>query len=143
MAPRSKRKWFDRNLDLHNSSARKRACRICGNTIRQARILKQANICEYCARALSARREGKYACKGCGKIAPKQVSRLGGYCEECVCPACGKPDPEVVRRSGICRRCAAKIGGICQLCGREAPAQVRRNSGLCDECARKEMGQQL
>lgn len=140
MTSRSKRRWLDRNLDFHSRRARTRTCRICGNTIKQARILKQANICEFCARSLSSRPEGKLACKGCGKIAPEQVSRFGGFCKECVCPACGRPDPLGVRRLGMCRECASGIGGICSQCGKDAPAQVRRNAGVCDECARKELG---
>ena len=140
MASRSKRKWLDRNLDLYKRSARTRKCRICSNTVKQARILKQASICEFCARSLSSRREGKYACKGCGKIAPEQLSRHGGFCKECVCPACGRPDPQTVRRLGMCRQCASAVGGLCSRCGKEATAQVRRNAGVCDECAKKGWG---
>lgn len=140
VAPRSKRRWLDRNLDLGNPRARKRYCRICGNTIKQARILKRVNICEYCAQSLSERPEGKLACKGCGKIAPEQLARYGGYCKECICPACGKPDPEAVRRLGMCRQCISSLGIVCSRCGKEAPAQVSRNAGVCDACAGRGLG---
>lgn len=84
---------------------------------------------------MSVAKEGRYACKACGKVAPNQLEKFGGYCKDCVCPACGRPDPDSVRRAGLCLECLGKVGCVCRRCGKDAPTQVKRNRGLCDSCA--------
>ncbi|MCK8816491.1 hypothetical protein MWH28_03805 [Natroniella sulfidigena] len=126
-------KWLDPN----NVSGRRaeRYCAICGAEATEVRILKHENICEDCVKRLREEKDGKYACKACGKIAPKQLEENNGYCKECVCKICGKPDPEFARKHDFCEACFELIGTDCRRCGKEARAQVKRNDGLCDECA--------
>ncbi|AZR72381.1 hypothetical protein BBF96_02605 [Anoxybacter fermentans] len=115
---------------------KERYCRICGTTASQVRIMKHENICELCVRELSRQKGGKLACKGCGKVVPKQVRKYKGYCKDCICRVCGKPDPEYCQKTGFCRECSKEMG-ICRVCGKEAMAQVEKNDGLCDACAKK------
>lgn len=128
-------KWLDPN----KVSGRKaeRYCRRCGTKATQVRILKHENLCENCIKELEKKKDGKYSCKACGKVAPNQVKENNGYCKSCVCKICGRPDPEFVKKHGFCRECFELIGTNCRKCGKEAAAQVRRNNGLCDKCAGK------
>lgn len=132
---RSGTKWTHPNRVTGKKAAR--YCKLCGTTADKVRIMKHENICEVCAKELRKKKEGHYACKVCGKIAPKQVRENKGYCSECVCRLCGKPDPKYTRVHGFCRKCLAEMGTICIQCGKEAQTQVKKNDGLCDECAAK------
>lgn len=133
---RSKNKWLTPRSD-GRSTARlaRRYCCVCGTQATSTRILKAANLCEQCASKFRIARDGRWACKGCGKIAPAQLERNKGFCDDCVCPACGSPDPRSVRATGLCSRCLQSTTAICTRCGREAASQVKRNNGLCDACA--------
>ncbi len=128
-------KWLDPN----NVSGRRaeRYCKRCGTEATQVRILKHENLCENCVKELAQKKGGHYACKGCGKVAPKQVQENNGYCKDCICRICGHPDPEFVQKHGFCEKCFDLMGTNCRKCGKEAEAQVRRNNGLCDKCAGK------
>ncbi|GAB6137618.1 hypothetical protein [Halanaerobaculum tunisiense] len=128
-----KDKWLDPNQVSGRQA--ERYCRICGSEATQVRILKHANICEDCVENLRQKKEGKYACKGCGKVAPKQVQENDGYCKDCVCRICGTADPDFARQHGFCEKCFELMGTNCRECGKEARAQVQRNDGLCDDCA--------
>ncbi len=112
----------------------KRFCKRCGTPVTSARILGSLNLCEFCVKELEKARDGRYSCKGCGKVAPEQLKKYKGYCKDCVCPACGRPEPEHVRKFGLCSACMEIVGGICRRCGKEAPGQVDKNRGLCDAC---------
>jgi hypothetical protein len=96
--------------------------------------LKNENLCEDCVQQLRHDKEGKYACKGCGKVAPEQLREHNGYCKDCISKICEKPDPEFVHKHGFCESCFELMGTNCRECGKEARAQVQRNDGLCDEC---------
>ncbi|MGM0502755.1 MAG: hypothetical protein ACQERJ_09500 [Bacillota bacterium] len=126
-------KWLDPN----KVSGRRtdRYCHRCGKEATQVRILKHENLCEDCIKELEEKKEGNYACKGCGKVVPAQVQENDGYCKECVCKICGKPDPEFAQKHGFCESCFELMGTNCRECGKEARAQVQRNDGLCDDCA--------
>jgi len=135
---RIKRIWADPNREGQSKGRpSKRYCARCGNTVRQARILKTLNLCEFCVRELAAKRDGVWSCRGCGKVAPEEIRAHNGYCSQCICSACGRPDPEEVRKTGLCRQCRQTIGDFCRICGKEATAQVRRNKGICDECQKR------
>ncbi|GAB6098859.1 hypothetical protein JCM16358_07380 [Halanaerocella petrolearia] len=126
-------KWLDPNKVSGRRA--KRYCKLCGTEATRVRILKHENICENCVEDLSRKKEGKYACKGCGKVAPKQLENNKGYCKDCVCRICGKPDPAFAQKHGFCEKCFEIMGTNCRECGKEARAQVQRNDGLCDDCA--------
>ncbi|HOQ24832.1 MAG TPA: hypothetical protein PLI94_07855 [Bacillota bacterium] len=128
--------WLDPNKEGRRSGRQsRRYCSRCGNTVKQFRILRGLNLCEPCVRELEHKRDGQMACKGCGRLAPKEVKEHGGYCLECICPACGRPDPSHIRKTGLCLMCAEGLGEFCRRCGKEAAAQVRKNRGLCNVCA--------
>lgn len=132
-------KWIDPNKVRAGDRKAKRYCRICGNPASKFRILAGLNLCEFCVADLEKRRDGVWSCKACGKVAPDQLKEHNGYCEDCVCPGCGRPDPENVRKYGMCRTCYETVGAIyCVRCGKEAPSQVKKNRGFCDACAREE-----
>ncbi|SJZ65005.1 hypothetical protein [Selenihalanaerobacter shriftii] len=141
MAKQKKRKgskWLDPNKEGKGHGRRsERYCQRCGQTVKDVRILKHSNLCEDCVRELEKKKEGKYACKGCGKVVPEQVQENDGYCKDCCCRVCGKPDPEFAKKHGFCESCFELMGTNCKECGKEAEAQVRRNDGYCDECADK------
>ena len=128
-------KW----LDPHKVSGRhkERYCHRCGAKATQVRILKHENLCENCVKQLQQEKGGKYACKGCGKVAPEQVRDNDGYCKGCVCRICGTADPQFVQKHGFCENCFELMGTDCKRCGKEARAQVKKNDGLCDACAGK------
>lgn len=133
---RAKTKWADPNREGRGKGRQAgRFCSKCGNTVQQTRIYKSMNLCEYCYRDLEAARDGIHSCRGCGKVAPLELREYNGYCRQCVCSACGKPDPDYVRKTGLCFQCAATLGDFCRRCGKEAAAQVRKHKGLCDQCA--------
>jgi len=129
-------KWIDPSSV--RGKKKYRFCKICGATAEQVRIMKHENICEHCARDAQKHQRGNLACKGCGKVVPNQLKKYNGYCKECVCRICGKPDPEFTHTHGVCRECLAKMGTNCRICGKEAVAQVKKNDGICDECAARE-----
>jgi hypothetical protein len=135
--PRVKKVWADPNREGKNQNRQgQRFCARCGNTVQQARILKSRNLCEFCVKELETRRDGIHSCRGCGQlVAPEELRQNKGYCGQCVCPACGRPDPQQVRKTGLCYHCSQTIGDFCRVCGKEAAAQVRKNHGLCDNCA--------
>jgi hypothetical protein len=137
--PRAKKVWADPNREGKNPKRQgQRYCSRCGNTVQQARILKSMNLCEFCVKELEARRDGVRSCRGCGQLtASDELRENHGYCKQCVCPACGRPDPQHVRKTGLCYQCSRTIGDFCRVCGKEAAAQVRKNHGLCDDCAQK------
>lgn len=129
------RRWLDPNREGRSvGRLSKRFCKRCGTSVKSARILSGLNLCEFCVKELTVARDGRLSCKGCGKIAPEQLQKNKGYCDDCICPACGRADPEGVRRFGVCARCAEDVGEFCRRCGKEAPAQVRKHGGLCDVC---------
>lgn len=135
---RIKRPWLDPNREGKGGGRRaQRYCARCGNSVRKVRILKSHNLCEYCYRELVERKDGVWTCKACGKFAPEEIRKYKGYCSECLCRVCGRPDPDYVRKTDLCRRCAENVGEFCLNCGKEAPAQVRKNRGYCDLCFRK------
>ncbi|WP_027338731.1 hypothetical protein [Halonatronum saccharophilum] len=136
MAKQKKRKG-SKWLDPNKVSGRKaeRYCQRCGTLATEVRILKHENLCENCVEELKKKKDGVYSCKGCGKVAPKQVQENKGYCKGCTCKACGRPDPKFVKKHSFCESCFELIGTDCRRCGKEAQAQVKRNDGLCDECA--------
>jgi len=76
-------------------------------------MLRGLNLCRYCVDELQRRRDGRWACRGCGTIAPEQLKEHGGFCARCVCQACGKPDPESVHETGLCRECRTNAGVFC------------------------------
>ena len=132
---RSRKEWADPNREGRAKGGKaQRTCSKCGNTLQQARILKSLNLCEYCVTDLKEKRDGIMSCRGCGKIAPLELKEHNGYCAQCVCGACGRPDPGYVRKTGLCFQCAVKLGDFCRSCGKEAAAQVRKNKGFCDDC---------
>ena len=132
---RPKKAWADPNREGRvKGKLSLRSCAKCGNTVQQTRILKSLNLCEYCVNELREKRDGIVSCRGCGKIEPLELKEHNGYCSECVCSACGKPDPDYVRKTGLCFQCAQSLGDFCRSCGKEAAAQVRKNKGYCDEC---------
>lgn len=127
--------WADPNREGRSKTKGNRFCSRCGNTVQQARILKSTNLCEFCINELTGKRDGIFSCRGCGKVAPLELKEHQGYCSACLCSACGRPDPQYVRKTGMCFTCAAQIGDFCRRCGKEASAQVAKNKGYCDECA--------
>ncbi len=139
MAGKTKNPWLDPNREGKGRGRRsKRYCARCGNTVQQSRILKQYNLCEFCVNDLKKKKNKNWVCIGCGRFAPEEVRMGGGYCRNCLCPACGSPDPEYVKTAGLCRKCAKIAGVFCLKCGKEAPAQVEKNKGFCDACAKKD-----
>jgi hypothetical protein len=138
MAGRRKNPWLDPNKEGKSKGRRgKRYCARCGNTVRQSRILKVHNLCEYCVQEMIIKKEQNWVCRGCGRFAPEEVKAGKGYCRQCLCPACGQPDPTTVPKFGLCRKCAKVAGVFCLRCGKEAPAQVIKNKGYCDRCAQR------
>lgn len=132
---KKKRVWADPNLEGRGKERQsRRFCSRCGNTVQQVRIYKSLNLCEFCMKELALKRDGVYSCRICGRIAPEELKKHQGYCLQCVCPACGKPDPESLRKNGLCYQCSQAMGDFCRSCGKEAAAQVRKNRGLCDQC---------
>jgi hypothetical protein len=132
---RPRREWTDPNREGQSKGREaERVCAKCGNTVRQTRIFKSLNLCEYCINELREKRDGITSCRGCGKIEPLELKEHNGYCTECICSACGKPDPGYVRKTGLCFQCAVNLGDFCRSCGKEAAAQVRKNKGFCDDC---------
>lgn len=137
MAGKRKNPWLDPNKEGRTKGRRaKRYCARCGNTVRQSRILKAYNLCEFCVQAMIQKKEKNWVCLGCGRFAPEEVRVGKGYCRQCLCPACGQPDPPAMRKFGLCLDCAEKAGVFCLRCGREAPAQVRKNKGYCERCVK-------
>ena len=135
---RVKHLWADPNREGKATGRQaKRCCAKCGNTVQKARILKTLNLCEFCVKELEAKRDGIQSCKGCGKVSPEEVRENKGYCNQCICTACGRPDPVNVRKNGLCAKCSETLGDFCRKCGKEASAQVKKNKGLCDECKKK------
>lgn len=135
MPARTKRLWSDPNREGRERGRRSaRYCARCGNTVQQFRILKSLNLCEPCVKELAAKRDGVNSCRGCGKLAPQEIREHGGYCNQCICIACGRPDPVNVRKTGMCAKCSSALGDFCRICGKEASAQVRKNKGVCDAC---------
>ncbi len=136
---RQKKRRGSKWTDPGNVKGKKkyRYCKICGSTATQVRIMKHEHICEKCAEEAARKKKGQLACKACGKVVPNQLKKYNGYCKECVCKICGKPDPEYTHKHGVCRECLIKMGTNCLVCGKEAYAQVKKNNGLCDECAAK------
>jgi hypothetical protein len=133
-----KHAWADPNREGKSSGRRgERFCAKCGNTVQHARILKLLNLCEFCLKELEQKRDGVNSCRSCGKVAPEEIGRYKGYCRDCICPACGKPDSASVRRAGFCSKCLAGFGDFCRSCGKEAAVQVKKNKGVCDECVKK------
>lgn len=138
MAGRGKKIWSDPNIEGKEGGRRaQRYCSRCGNTVEKFRILKSLNLCELCVKELQKKRDGRYSCRGCGKLAPEEIKEHNGYCRECICPACGRPDPVNVRKSGLCSKCSSTLGDFCRKCGKEASAQVKKNKGLCDACMKQ------
>lgn len=137
MPGKIKKVWADPNKE-GRSHGRKagRFCAKCGNSIQTARILKAHNLCEFCVKQMVEKRDGVWACRSCGKIAPDEVRENRGYCKQCVCSACGRHD-SFVKKTGLCQHCSQIIGDFCRVCGKEAAAQVRKNKGRCDVCAKK------
>lgn len=131
---RSGTKWTHPNRVT--GKKRERYCKICNATADKVRIMKHENICENCAKEASKNKEGRLACKICGRVVPKQVKENNGFCNECICKLCGKPDPKLTRKTGFCRECLEKMGH-CRVCGKEALAQVKKHNGVCDECFQK------
>ena len=132
---RPKNEWADPNREGQaKGKEAERFCSKCGNTVQKTRILKSLNLCEYCINELRERRDGITSCRGCGKIEPTELKEHNGYCTQCICSACGKPDPQYVRKTGLCFQCAVTLGDFCRSCGKEAAAQVRKNKGFCDAC---------
>lgn len=132
---RPKKEWADPNREGQaKGKEAERFCSKCGNTVQKTRILKSLNLCEYCVNELREKRDGITSCRGCGKIEPLVLKEHNGYCTQCICSACGKPDPQYVRKTGLCFQCAINLGDFCRSCGKEAAAQVRKNKGFCDEC---------
>ncbi|HOJ78094.1 MAG TPA: hypothetical protein PLZ08_07070 [Bacillota bacterium] len=131
-----KRIWADPNREgRFGGRSAKRYCSRCGNTVQKVRILKSLNLCEFCVKELQAKRDGKFSCRGCGKVSPEEIRAHNGYCDECVCVACGRPDPVSVRKTRLCSKCSSTImNDFCRKCGKEAGAQVKKNHGLCDAC---------
>jgi|GEM_PF-444626 len=115
----------------------KRFCQRCGTTIQHAPILKSLNLCRFCVEELRKARDGVWSCRGCGELVPNQLKANNGYCTACLCPACGRPAPAEVRQKGMCSKCLKASGIFCVQCGIEAPAQVKKNKGLCDRCAKQ------
>ena len=139
-----KKIWADPNIEGRSRERKgKRFCARCGNTVQQARILKSLNLCEFCLKELETKRDGKMSCRSCGKVAPLEIQEHNGYCTQCVCSACGKPDPMSVVKTGLCFHCAQNVGDFCRKCGKEAGAQVRKNHGLCDVCAAEKQASKL
>ena len=131
-----KKPWADPNREGQGKGRQaERFCSRCGNTVKKTRILKTFNLCEYCVKEYQTKRDGVVSCRGCGKVAPTELKEHGGFCNSCICPACGKADPAQVRKSGFCTQCTTAVGDLCRSCGKEAKAQVNRNRGLCDQCA--------
>ncbi len=138
MPGKTKNPWLDPNKEGKGRGRRaKRYCARCGNTVQQSRILKAYNLCEFCVEELKRKKDKNWVCLGCGQWAPQEVRAGGGYCRKCLCPACGKPDPQYVETAGLCRNCAQTIGDFCRKCGKEAPGQVRKYKGFCAACAQK------
>lgn len=136
---RIKRPWLDPNKEgKSRGRLGKRYCARCGNTVQTARILKAYNLCEFCVKDLEKKKDGVWTCKSCGRLAPAEVRAYNGYCLACVCRICRQPDREYVSKTGLCRRCATQIGDFCLACGKEAPAQTRKNKGLCDQCLQRQ-----
>ncbi|HHT06159.1 MAG TPA: hypothetical protein GXZ97_07830 [Hydrogenispora sp.] len=135
MARKRKSPWLDPNKEGRSKGRRgKRYCARCGNTVQQSRILKAHNLCEFCVQEMIRKKERNWVCLGCGRFAPAEVKAGKGYCRNCLCPACGRPDPASIPKFGLCRVCAETAGVFCLRCGKEAPAQVRKNRGFCDLC---------
>ena len=134
--PRIKRIWADPNREGKSRGRQGlRYCSRCGNTVQQSRIMKNLNLCEFCVKELERKRDGIHSCRGCGKVLrPKDLRERKGYCGQCVCAACGTPDPIQVKKTGLCYKCSQAMGDFCRVCGKEATAQVRKNKGLCDSC---------
>jgi hypothetical protein len=129
------REWADPNREGQSKgNEAERLCSKCGNSVRKVRIFKSLNLCEYCLNELREKRDGITSCRGCGKIEPLELKEHNGYCSQCICSACGKPDPSYVRKTGLCYQCAQSLGDFCRSCGKEAAAQVRKNKGFCDAC---------
>lgn len=135
---KKQRIWADPNREGRSKERQsRRFCSRCGNTVQQVRIYKSLNLCEFCLKELAAKRDGVYSCRICGRIVPEELKKHQGYCSQCVCRACGKPDPDHIRKTGLCFQCAQAMGDFCRSCGKEATAQVRKNQGLCDQCFEK------
>lgn len=135
MKTRSQRKWLTPQREGQTFGRKsKRYCRRCGVSVRHVPILSVLNLCERCANELKRTRDGRWSCKGCGRIVPLQLESRGGYCKDCVCTVCGKPDPVSVHETGLCKSCLGSVGLFCKACGKEAPTQVKRNKGFCDLC---------
>ena len=133
---RNKTRWLDPSKEgKSRGRLGKRYCSRCGNTVQRFRILRGLNLCEMCVKELESRKDGVHSCRACGKFAPKEVKEHKGYCKDCICPACGRPDPDNIKRIGMCQQCASGIDDFCIRCGKEAAAQVRKNKGLCNACA--------
>ena len=134
--PRVKRVLADPNREGKSRGRQgMRYCSRCGNTVQQSRIMKNLNLCEFCVKEFEKKRDGIHSCRGCGKVMVREELReRKGYCAQCVCPACGAPDPVQVQKTGLCSKCSRTIGDFCRVCGKEAAAQVRKNHGLCDSC---------
>jgi hypothetical protein len=136
---KTKHLWADPNREgarVRGSKDKQgqRFCSKCGNTVTKVRILKSVNLCEFCVEEIQKKRDGITSCRSCGKIAPEELREHNGYCKLCICPACGKPDPDYIRKTGLCFQCAQTFQDFCRGCGKEAPAQIRKNKGWCDEC---------
>jgi hypothetical protein len=136
---RIKRVWADPNKEGKSKGrSGQRYCSKCGNTVQRARILKSLNLCEFCIKEYEMKRDGVHSCRGCGRVVgPEELREHKGYCAQCVCPACGSPDPQNIKKTGLCYQCSQVIGDFCRICGKEAAAQVRKNRGLCDACMKK------
>ncbi|HEX3043529.1 MAG TPA: hypothetical protein VHY08_02140 [Bacillota bacterium] len=133
---KTKHLWADPNREGQSKDKQGRFCSKCGNPVTKFRILKSVNLCEFCVNEIQRKRDGITSCRSCGKIAPEEIREHNGFCKLCVCPACGKPDPDYVRKTGLCFHCAQTFKEFCRGCGKEAPAQIRQNKGWCDECAK-------
>ena len=128
--------WADPNREGRSKGKEsERICLKCGNSVRKVRIYKLLNLCEYCFNEIKEKRDGITSCRGCGRIEPLELKDHNGYCSQCICSACGKPDPGYVHKTGLCFQCAVSLGDFCRNYGKEAAAQVRKNKGFCDECA--------
>jgi hypothetical protein len=137
ISAKGKKVWADPNREGRGKESQsRRFCSRCGNTVQQVRIYKSLNLCELCIKELTVKRDGVYSCRGCGKVAPEEVKAHHGYCSQCVCQVCGQPDPDYVRKTGICLKCASSLGDFCRNCGKEATAQVKKNRGFCDQCSK-------
>jgi hypothetical protein len=136
---RIKRVWADPNKEGKSKGRPgQRYCSKCGNTVQRARILKSLNLCEFCIKEYETKRDGVHSCRGCGRVvSPEELREHKGYCAQCVCPACGSPDPQNIKKTGLCYQCSRVIGDFCRICGKEAAAQVRKNHGLCDACVKQ------